>query len=118
MRCRLASSQIYPEWEKELVKADLSPVVGQGGQQLDLGSGVIATVLNPGPACAGLDNPNDHSVVLRLQYGEISFLLPGDIEVPVEQGLAASGVPLAATVSKSPHHGSRTSSSDAFLDAV
>jgi competence protein ComEC len=57
-------------------------------------------------------------VVLHLQFGRISFLLPGDIEAPVERELVASGVPLAATVLKSPHHGSRTSSSEAFLEAV
>jgi competence protein ComEC len=112
------TSQLYREWEKELAEAKLTPVVSQAGQQLDLGGGVIATVINPGPACAGIDDPNDHSVVLHLQFGEISFLLPGDIEAPVEQKLVASGVPLAATVLKSAHHGSRTSSTEAFLEAV
>jgi competence protein ComEC len=54
------SSQLYLEWEQELAEANLTPVVGQAGQQLELGGGVIATVLNPGPASAGLDDPNDH----------------------------------------------------------
>ncbi len=112
------SSQLYREWEKELGEAGLRPVLGQTGQHLDLGGGVVATVLNPGPACAGIDNPNDHSVVLHLQFGQISFLLPGDIEAPVERTLVASGLPLAATVLKSPHHGSQTSSTEAFLEAV
>jgi len=112
------TSQLYREWEKELAEAALPPTIGQAGTELDLGGGVIATVLNPGPACAGIDDPNDHSVVLRLEFGEISFLLTGDIEAAVEQKLVASGVPLEATVLKSPHHGSRTSSTDAFLEAV
>jgi competence protein ComEC len=59
---------------------------------------VIATVFNPGPACAGIDDPNDHSVVLHLQFGEISILLSGDIEAPVQRELVSSGVPLVATV--------------------
>ena len=112
------SSQLYQEREKELDEASLAPVVGHAGQQLDLGRGVIATILNPGPAAANLDDPNDHSVVLHLQFGQISFLLPGDIEAPIEQKLVASGVPLTATVLKSPHHGSRTSSTEALLKAV
>ena len=112
------SSQLHQEWEKELGEADLTPVVGQAGQHLDLGGGVIATVINPGPAAANLDDPNNHSVVLRLQFGQISFLLPGDIEAPVERELLTSGISLAATVLKSPHHGSRTSSTEAFLAAV
>ena len=111
-------SQLYQEWEKELAEAELTPTVGQAGAKLDLGGGVIATVLNPGPACAGIDDPNDHSVVLHLQFEQISFLLSGDIEALVEQKLVSSGVPLAATVLKSPHHGSRTSSTEAFLEAV
>ena len=57
-------------------------------------------------------------MVIRLQFGQISFLLSGDIEASVEQKLVASGVPLAATVLKSPHHGSRTSSTESFLKAV
>jgi competence protein ComEC len=111
-------SQLYQEWDKELTETELTPVIGQAGQQLELGGGVTATVLNPGPASANLDDPNDHSVVLHLQFGQISFLLPGDIEAPIEQKLVASGVPLTATVLKSPHHGSRTSSSEPFLEAV
>ena len=112
------SSELYHAWEKELAEIALTPTIGQAGAKLDLGGGVIATVLNPGPASAGLDEPNDHSVVLHLQFGQISFLLPGDIEVPVEQKLVEREMPLRATVLKSPHHGSRTSSSEAFLEAV
>ena len=56
--------------------------------------------------------------MLHLQFGQISFLLPGDIEQPIERKLAQANIPLSATVLKSPHHGSKTSSSDAFLEAV
>jgi competence protein ComEC len=57
-------------------------------------------------------------VVLRVTLGEISFLLTGDIEAGVEQGLVAHSSALAATVLKVPHHGGDTSSSRAFLEAV
>jgi len=59
-----------------------------------------------------------NSAVLHLQFGQISFLLPGGIEAPVEQKLVERELALRATVLKSPHHGSRTSSSEAFLEAV
>jgi len=57
-------------------------------------------------------------VVLRVAYGEVSFLLTGDIEHYAESAMLASGVNLASTVYKVPHHGGNSSSSRAFLDAV
>jgi competence protein ComEC len=111
-------SQLYQEWEQELAEAHLIPTVGQAGMQLSLSNGVIATILSPGPAVRAMDEPNNHSIVLHLQYGHISFLLPGDIEAPLERALATAGLPLTATVLKSPHHGSKTSSSEIFLEAV
>jgi competence protein ComEC len=86
--------------------------------QLSFGHSVTATILNPGPATLAADEPNNHSVVLHLQMGRISFLLPGDIEAPIERNLVFADAPLNATVLKSPHHGSKTSSSEIFLEAV
>jgi competence protein ComEC len=111
-------SQLYTEWETELAEAGLTPAIGQAGARLDLGGGVSARVLNPGPASRGEESPNNHSVVLHLQFGQISFLLPGDIEISVENRLVSDGAFLAATVLKSPHHGSKTSSGEIFLEAV
>jgi competence protein ComEC len=112
-----AGSQLYREWETNLAEAGLSLQVGWAGTRLALGQGITATVASPGPASATDDSPNNHSVVLHVQMGQVSFLLPGDIETPVEQALVQAGLP-AATVLKSPHHGSKTSSSEPFLEAV
>ncbi|MBI1879742.1 MAG: MBL fold metallo-hydrolase, partial [Chloroflexi bacterium] len=111
-------SNLYREWETQLAEARLKPTIGQAGMQLTLGRGVTATLLTPGPATAREDETNNHSVVLRLQMGRISFLLTGDIEEPVEHNLVLEHAPLAVTVLKSPHHGSKTSSSEAFLKAI
>lgn len=113
-----AASQLYREWEAELTDADLTPSIGQAGMQLALGQGITATILSPGSALIGLDEANNRSIVLHLQFGQISFLLPGDIEADVERRLIQAGTPLKATVLKSPHHGSKTSSGTAFLKAV
>lgn len=113
-----SDSALYREWETQLAETQLTPTIGLAGMELTLGRGITATLLNPGPAAAREDDPNNHSVVMRLQMGRISFLLPGDIEEPVERNLVWQQAPLAATVLKSAHHGSKTSSSEAFLDAV
>ncbi len=70
-----------------------------------------------------LDDPdavsnNDSSVVLRIVYGDRIFLLTGDIEHFGESAMITEGEPLKADVVKVPHHGSRTSSTAAFVDAV
>jgi competence protein ComEC len=61
---------------------------------------------------------NNSSAVLRLAFGPTSFLFPGDLEAKGERELIATRDRLDATILKVPHHGSRTSSSDAFLAAV
>lgn len=61
---------------------------------------------------------NDRSIVLRISFGETAFLLTGDIERSAEEDLVESAMDLSAAVLKSPHHGSRTSSSAAFIDRV
>ncbi len=58
---------------------------------------------------------NDRSVVLRARYGEVSFLLTGDIEEAAESWILSSGAPLDCAVLKVPHHGSDTSSGMDFI---
>jgi competence protein ComEC len=61
---------------------------------------------------------NDDSVVIRLTDGSRSLMLPGDIERPSERQILADDPPLSADFLKVAHHGSRTSTIDAFLSAV
>lgn len=64
-------------------------------------------------------NPNNHSLVLRLQYGETSFLFTGDAERNQEGQLAERyGDFLDVNFLKAGHHGSRTSSTRVFIEAV
>ncbi len=62
---------------------------------------------------------NNRSLVLRVALGEVSFLLPGDIEAEAETALVArAGDRLRSTVLLAPHHGSDTSSDPAFIQRV
>ena len=87
------------------------PAVGTVWQ---LGS---ATVQLLGPV-AQYDDTNDTSLVLRIDYGETSFLLTGDMEQDAEDDLVASGAPLDVDVLQVGHHGSETSTGYVFLNAV
>jgi competence protein ComEC len=61
---------------------------------------------------------NDQSLVIKFTYGKTSFLLTGDIEASAEQEILSRAKNLTSLVLKSPHHGSSSSSSSNFLQAI
>jgi competence protein ComEC len=76
--------------------------------------GTSYEVLGPDPNGPPRKIRNDDSVVLSVRFGDVRFLLPGDIEAGAEASLGA----VPAAVLKVPHHGSRTSSTPAFVEGV
>lgn len=80
-------------------------------------AGVRLASLAPPPGTEAWSE-NDASLVLRVEHGDVAFLLAGDVEEEGEEALLASGARLGAEVVKVPHHGSRTSSGDRFVDAA
>jgi len=88
-------------------------VVGAGTEEVRI-NGVTVEALHPARDY-GFD-VNNMSLVLRLAYGERSFLFTGDIGPEAEE-MISSDIP-SSTVMKSPHHGSRRSSSSGFLEGV
>ncbi|RQZ65591.1 DNA internalization-related competence protein ComEC/Rec2 [Burkholderia sp. Bp9004] len=80
--------------------------------------GVVFTMLWP-PGVAGAGSSNEQSCVLRIDAGDTSALLTGDIEARAERRLVDDARDaLAAQILVVPHHGSRTSSVEPFLDSV
>lgn len=61
---------------------------------------------------------NNNSIVLKVNAGETAFLFTGDAEETAEKDILQAGYDLQADVLKVGHHGSSTSSSQAFLQAV
>lgn len=88
------------------------------GEALDIGGARLEVVWPTTDAPVG----NDGSLVLRIVFGERSLLFTGDIEAAGEGSLlhlaAANGWDLRSDVLKVPHHGSRGSSSAAFVAAI
>lgn len=88
------------------------------GQQWDW-DGVHFALLHPQPAdYERAATPNALSCVLHIRASRHSALLAGDVEKAQELRLLASGAALHADFLLVPHHGSQTSSSAPFLDAV
>jgi len=100
---------------RERARARGVPVRELAPGALDMG-GVRVEILRSGwhPA----RSTNDNSLVLRLVHGKVGIVLAGDVEALAEAELAQSSRDLRADVLKAGHHGSRTSSTDAFLRAV
>ena len=112
-----AESPVRPEWEQALAREDILPVEVRAGHRIVLEDGVELEVLNPVPG-RPLGDTNNDSVAARLHYGNVSVLLSADMEDEAELRLVDSGAEISSTVLKAGHHGSGTSSSQAFLDAV
>ncbi|MBP1619458.1 MAG: internalization-related competence protein ComEC/Rec2 [Acidobacteria bacterium] len=116
---------VYPAGAAERVELEplrqlarrraVAEVAVAAGGELTAGD-VAVRVLWPPTAWAGGDN--DASLVAVLIAGPVRLLVCGDIEGPGERALVAGGADLRADLLQLGHHGSRTSSSRAFLAAV
>ena len=117
-----AASALFPQWESVLDQREHPAVSIRAGHRIKLDSGVVMEVLHPPPGKVPSRinaNANNLSVVIRLTYGEVSFLLTGDVEQDVERYLVDTvGEGLRSDVLKVAHHGSRSSTSATFLRAV
>lgn len=91
------------------------------GQVFDLGGGATLNVLYPyqsGTHENHVKNPHDFMVVTRLDYGDESVMLTGDMEAKLEDRLIRNDTDLSAQFLKIGHHGSKTSTTNGLLDAV
>ena len=88
------------------------PIVGQ---TFKVGS-ATATILAPNSS--GYEDLNNYSIAIRLTFGNSSFMFDGDAEDMSENEMLSKGFDVSADVLKIGHHGSNSSTSQAFLDKV
>ncbi|MWG36729.1 lamin tail domain-containing protein [Halomarina oriensis] len=114
----VASTRTYEEYLDAVERYDVPLYETHAGDDVPL-AGVELAVLGPPEEYLDGRDRNENSIVLRLGHGERSFLLTGDVEAGAESWLLDRyGDGLDATVLKVGHHGSSSSSTAAFLDAV
>jgi competence protein ComEC len=90
----------------------------RAGRSFDFGGTHVEVLAPPIDYVPGDVGNNNDSLVMRISYGKHSFLLTGDMEKQVEAELWSEGKLQHCDVVKVPHHGSKTSSTALFLDAV
>lgn len=86
------------------------------GYDINLDDGLRIEVLNPSEEAASGDHLTDDALLLRLSYGEVSFLLTANLSEATQSQLASQLLPV--TVLQIPHHASADSLDQAFFDAL
>lgn len=111
---RTPTTRTYLRLLQTIDEKDIPLSEAEVGTEFSLGDAKVTLL---GPAGSFNDN-NNQSVVCRVTYGRRSFLFMGDAETEAERALLQGNAKLSADVLKVGHHGSSTSSSLEFLQAV
>lgn len=106
-------SKVFETFKSKAAEKGSGLTVPSAGSTYALGSAIVKILsLNGG------EDTNDTSIILKITYGETSFLFTGDAECDGEHTVLDCGADLSATVLKAGHHGSDTSTCYPFLRAV
>ena len=118
-------TKFYDDYRAAVSSSGAHYETAKPGTKYDLGGGALLTVLAPSEPFftkeqmkSGGNEPNANSIVVRLDYGSFSMLLPGDAEEQTEHRLLTKDLNLEAHVLKIAHHGSKYASSADFLKRV
>lgn len=121
---------LYKELRSRIERLKIEKLEARRGMVVDLGEGARLEIIFPVTDPRGMET-NTASIVTRLVYGENEFLLTGDSPSNIEEYLVSldcqgralncpdpKGPSLASDVLKAGHHGSKTSTSDIFVQTV
>ena len=106
-------SDAFDDFAKYANKNGGGITIPKVGDKYTLGSATINIL-----GVNGGSDANDTSIVLKINYGETSYLFTGDAEREAEQAILNLGADLSATVLKVGHHGSDTSTTYPFLREI
>lgn len=109
------TSNWYLKLMNELSKEHYRVEYAKVGQTYYLGKATINVI---GPISEEPSNVNNYSTVLKVSFGEMDVIMTGDAETSVEKEILQTDANLDAEILKMGHHGSDTSSSKEFLDAI
>jgi len=109
------STQTFNTWKTLALSHNLTQ--GSRGQIYAMSPTINFTILSP-TSPTQFTNMNTESIVMKLQVGNVSVMLTGDAQYDTEQFLVSSGSNLQSQILKVGHHGSSTSTSQSFLNAV
>lgn len=109
------STRTFESFLDAVAAKDMTIAAPVCGQTFPLGDAEVSILA---PISAYPDNLNNSSIVLRIDHGNHSFLFTGDAETESERAMIAVAAPLASDVLKVAHHGSSTSCTTEFIDAV
>ena len=108
-------TELYAEALRQLRQKGVPREAVHRGDTIRVGSSLRVNVLGPPPQ-KKFDDENNMSLVLKVGYGAVDVLLPGDVETAAESNLVRTyGQQLESHVVKIPHHGSATSSTSEFV---
>lgn len=110
-----ANTKAYKNFKKKAEEQNVEIKHPNVGDKIQLGSSTVEFL---GPVDENGKDLNSTSIVLKIIYGNTSFLFTGDAESDEEEEILNSGADLKSTVLKVGHHGSRTSTSYPFLREV
>lgn len=109
------NTKAYKNFKKKAEEQNVEIKHPNIGDKIQLGSSTVEFL---GPVDENGKDLNSTSIVLKITYGNTSFLFTGDAESDEEEEILNSGADLKSTVLKVGHHGSRTSTSYPFLREV
>ncbi len=110
------TTQTYEKMLDKVIEKDINVIIPYQGENLVDVDGARVTVISP--EISDDDNLNNYSICLRVDFGNTRMILTGDAESKIEQMIIDSGIDINADIYQVGHHGSITSNSQEFVDAM